>query len=113
MHEFSVAKSLVENVIHLQNKNSWSKVARVTIVVGKLSGFETYALESCTEIIKSELAMSDTNFCFVSEDVLVKCQDCKCETHAEPMLLHCSGCKSQNVEVTAGQSLIIKSVEIE
>lgn len=113
MHEFSIAKSLLELVEEEARKHGAKRVVRVELLIGILSGVEPHLLEIAFEALKEGTIAKDAHLILYIEGIKMYCEDCKREFEKEEINFLCPYCGSFNTTIRGGQDLILKSVELE
>jgi hydrogenase nickel incorporation protein HypA/HybF len=113
MHELSITQALVEQVEAAAKEEKATRVLRVVITVGVLSGVEPEALRSIFPLVAEETVAAGAELVIEPVATRVKCRVCGQESAARDYLIGCSTCDSKDVELIAGRELNIKSIEIE
>lgn len=113
MHEWSIATALVEQIRQCQAREGFATVRRVDVAVGVMSGVDARALAFCFP-----MALEGTPFvgaCLSWEELPVRlhCRECGEEMETmEPCLMPCRACASGQVEIVAGEDLMLRSLEV-
>ena len=113
MHELSIAQALLEQVEAAAAKEKSTRVVRVVIAVGALSGVEPEALRSIFPLVAEETVAAGAELVIEQVATRVKCRVCGQESTAGNYFIGCSTCESKDVELVAGRELNIKSIELE
>ncbi len=113
MHEFSIAKSLLDLVEEEARKHDAKKVVRVELIMGVLSGVEPHLLEIAFEALKEGTMAKDARLILYIEGVSMYCESCKREFEKKEIDFLCPFCGSFNTIIKGGQDLILKSIELE
>ena len=90
-----------------------SRVTRVRIAVGPLSGVEAPLLERAFAIARAGTVAEAALLEAEATDVRVWCEACGTESAAAPNRLLCARCGGWRVEVRGGAELFLKSVDLE
>jgi hydrogenase nickel incorporation protein HypA/HybF len=112
MHELSIAQALVEQVEAVAAKEQASRVARVSIVVGALSGVDPEALRAAFPLVAEGTVAGGAELEIEQVAARVSCRVCGRESAAEGFFMVCGACGSKDVELSAGRELNFKSVEL-
>ena len=122
MHEFSLAKELVSNLLEEVEKNRISRIMNVELEIGEISFLQDDQLKHCFEIIKKEHeVMQGADLTITKRPLLVKCNSCEYrgkveyeddQYHFIMPILRCPECES-SVMVLEGKDVIIKNIEAE
>jgi hydrogenase nickel incorporation protein HypA/HybF len=113
MHELSIAQALIEQVEEVAAREQSIRVERIVIVVGSLSGVEPDALHSAFSLVAEGTVASGAGLVIEKVAAKVKCLACGHESVAGMAFAGCEICGSQEVELSAGRELNIKSIEVE
>lgn len=111
MHEFSVAKSLINIVEDTVAINGGGKVYKVVVKIGKLSGVEPYLLQTAFDFLRQESDhLKDAVLVINIQEIVCKCRDCGAEFVASDFDVVCKVCGSYNTDVVDGKDMILESV---
>jgi len=113
MHELSVCQALIEQVERVARENDASRVVSIVITVGPLSGVEPQLLEHAYPLAAAGTIAENASLVVERVPVRVRCRTCGAETEASPNRLVCGACGDWQVDVTAGEEMILKRVEVE
>jgi hydrogenase nickel incorporation protein HypA/HybF len=110
MHELSIAEAIVE--IALRHA-SGRRVHRVELKVGHLRQVVPSALEFAFELLSEGTALEGSEL--VIEDVPARgrCRSCGVETTMTAFPLQCEGCGGMNLELEAGDELLVDALELD
>lgn len=113
MHELSVCMSLLEQVDQIARERGASKVTRIELQVGPLSGIETDLLENAYPIAAAGTIAMDAELVINSCELVVRCSQCGTETGAKPNRLICGNCGDFRTSIVSGDEMILQRVELE
>jgi hydrogenase nickel incorporation protein HypA/HybF len=113
MHELSVCQALIGQVERVARENDARRVVSIVIAVGPLSGVEAGLLEHAYPIAAAGTVAEHATLTIELVPVQVRCRSCGAETSAAPNRLVCGACGDWQVDVTAGEEMLLKRVEIE
>lgn len=108
MHELSVAESIV-GAVH--EKLGDTRVRRVLIQVGRLSGVVPDALTFCWELATTGTGLAGAALDIVRTPGRGRCRVCHAEFDTGEFVALCE-CGSVDVEVIGGRELQIREVEV-
>lgn len=108
MHELAITQSVVDTV---NERVDGQRVVSVRVEVGKLSGIVADAMRFCFEIASGSTLLEGARLDIDERSGEAHCRDCGLDFTMEDLVLLCP-CGSADVEITAGRSLVIKSVEV-
>jgi len=113
MHEFSIVQSLLGIIEGEVRKNNAKKVTKVVLSIGVLSGVEPHLLKVAFETFKEGTPAEDSELIIEIEPLKLKCKECGEESVKEELNLQCPRCGSLNTQVTGGEEMLLKSLELE
>jgi len=113
MHELAICQALIEQVERVAREHEARRVISVVIAIGPLSGVEPKLLEHAYPLAAAGTVAESASLVVETEPVRVRCRTCRAETDALPNRLVCAGCGDWQVDVTSGEQLLLKRVEIE
>lgn len=113
MHEFSIVQSLLDLIEKYARENGANSVSKVVVSVGVLSGVEPHLLELAFNTFKEGTIADGAELIVEVEKLRVRCIDCGRESEKEELNALCPWCGSVNTEVTGGEDMFLKSMELE
>ena len=113
MHELAVCQALIDQVDRVSRENGGRRVLTVTVAVGALSGVEGQLLERAFPLAAAGTVAEGASLVVESIPVAVRCRTCRAESEAAPNRLVCGACRDWQVDVIAGEELLLQRVEIE
>lgn len=108
MHELALACSIVETA---EEAAEGRRVARVTLVIGRLSGVMTEAIRFCFGEVSRGTTLDAATLDIVEPEGRARCNTCGAEFETPDLLTTCR-CGSLELTRLAGQELTIKSIEV-
>lgn len=112
MHELSLlenVREILESAAHSQN---FTRVARVTLEIGKLSCVEPDALRFGFDVVMKDSPAQDAELVIVELDGLGLCRQCGRQTAMETLYDACLWCGSPFVEALQGTAMKIKELMV-
>ncbi len=97
----------------MRRKDRAIRITKVVLSVGVLSGVEPHLLELAFNTFKEGTIADGASLVIEVERLRVKCQECGKEGEKEELSLFCPFCGSLNTEITGGQDMVLKSLELE
>lgn len=76
MHEFSIATTLVEDVLKFAEEHGATKVVRVRLGIGELTCIQSEQLKFCYESVITETALADSKLEIETIPARVACSNC-------------------------------------
>jgi len=114
VHEFSIVQSLLEQVQQqLHAAGVAGHVRAVELVVGKISGVNTEALQFAFDVLSKNTELEGAQLRIQQPAARCRCNDCGRETELEDFTLQCPQCSSGNITITGGRELVLQSIEIQ
>ena len=108
MHELAITQSVVDAVVE---KLDGADVRTLTLEIGRLSGVVPDSVRFCFELVSAGTVLEGATLTIVEPPGAGACRSCGDEFTMEDAFPLCP-CGSADVEVTAGQQLKIRSVEV-
>jgi len=108
MHELPITESVVDAILeHVGD----AKVISVQLEIGKLSGVVPDAVRFCFDIVCAGTPLEGARLDIVEPEGSARCRDCHAEFPLAELVPLCP-CGSVDVEITGGQQLRVRSVEV-
>jgi len=113
MHEFSIVTALLEMCEKNAKEHNATKITKVEIKVGKLSGVEPHLLETAFNTFKEETVCDGAEFVMQIQDIVVRCQSCQSETTLSKNEFTCPACNSTELSIVDGEEMYLMHLEME
>ena len=113
MHELGVTESIVNIALSKAEEAQASRILKINIVIGELSGFVPDCIEFYFESLSKETIAEKAELDFDVIPAKFCCRDCSTISSPEGMLWICPNCQSQSMEVIGGEEFYIKDLEVE
>lgn len=113
MHEYSIVQSLINSCEENAAKNKATKITKVVIKIGVMSGVEPELLRTAFETFKEETICEEAELIINIQAIIIKCNDCLSETILEGIEYYCPKCKSANLKVLDGEDMYLMQLELE
>ena len=113
MHEFSIVNALLEMCEKNAQEHNASKITKVEIKVGKLSGVEPHLLETAFDTFKEETVCDGAELVMQLQDIVVRCQSCQSETTLSHNEFICPTCHSTELSIIDGEEMYLMHLEME
>ncbi len=110
MHEMSIARSLVVQVIDLTRDQPGQSLSSVRVRVGELAGVEPQLLLAACEMLAEESAIANTRWEILSQPLLASCELCGETIEIRGFCFACNHCGSTSVRVTSGDAVILEQI---
>ncbi len=113
MHEYSIVQALIEQCESHAAQNDATKVSKVVIKVGKLSGVEPYLLEVAFATFKETSSVcQNAELEMLIQAVVVLCNDCSQASTLTEHKYVCPNCQSAAVSITDGEEMFLMQLEM-
>ena len=113
MHELSVCLSLMQQVEAIARERNATRVTRITLSIGPLSGVEPDLLKQAYPLATAGTVAADAELAIYVSDVVVRCRQCESETTVTPNKLLCGSCGDFRTRVVSGDELTLMRVELD
>ena len=113
MHELSICLSLLEQVQAIAAERGASRVTRIELKVGPLSGVESGLLRNAWPMASAGTIAVDAEFVIEEADITVHFSSCGVDTAAKANRLVCGDCGDFHTTVTSGDEMILQRIELE
>ncbi len=112
MHEIGLLEEMLEMVVHEAALTHSSRVHRVKLKVGRMSGAVPEALYFAFDAIKQGTILSEASLEIEEVPVVCRCHDCGGEFQPESPIHLCPHCESLDAVLLQGDELVLESVEM-
>ena len=113
MHEMSIAAQVIDTAEKHVPADSKTRLLRVNLILGKLSGVSTEALTTCFEALVRGTPSEGATLSITEVPIFAKCSECGEKSEQEDLPFICASCGSLCNEIVSGRELQIDSIEVE
>lgn len=113
MHEQGIVESLLALVLENAEKAKASRILKIYLVVGELSGVVEESVEFYFSFLSRGTIAAEAELFFMHVPAQLRCRKCGRIFTPEKMNFECPGCHEQQVEIYSGQELYVDSLEVE
>ncbi|HUO54449.1 MAG TPA: hydrogenase maturation nickel metallochaperone HypA [Rhodoblastus sp.] len=113
MHEMSLTESVVEILCEEANRQGFSRVKRVWLEIGALSGVEPEAMEFCFDVVTRGTLAEGAQLEIIRTPGQGWCLDCEKDVALSERFGTCPDCGGGRVQMTAGDEMRVKELEVE
>lgn len=113
MHEYSIVQSLLDACEEQAVKNDATKITKVVVKIGVMSGVEVELLKTAFDTFKDETICSDAEFVMNIQPVVIKCHTCEKESTLKKLEYCCPECQSVELDILDGEDMFLMSLEME
>ena len=110
MHEMGLAQGILEIAL---DAAAGETVRRIELLVGRGQMVKPESLEFSFRLLADGTPSARASFTMTELPVRLRCRRCGAENEVDLLLLDCPGCGSSDVEILAGNELLVKAVELE
>lgn len=111
MHEYSVARALIDRVEKEARARGAVGIARVTVRIGELAGIEVGLLQTAYLIVREQTACAKAPLDVVAVSALWECRDCRAAI-AKGGPLRCARCGGA-AALGQGDEIMLERIELE
>jgi hydrogenase nickel incorporation protein HypA/HybF len=112
MHEMSLAESVVQIAEETARSHGATRISLVLVEVGRLAGVEIEALRFCFDAASRESLAAGARLVVEQPDGQAWCMPCSETVPLSSLADPCPRCGSHQLQVTGGNELKVREVEI-
>jgi hydrogenase nickel insertion protein HypA len=113
MHEYSVVQALLEQIEDVAKENDATKVTKIVVKIGVMSGIEAHLLEIAFNTFKEKTICDGAAFVIHIQPIKIRCNSCQKESELDKVHYCCPECESIDVTVIDGEDMFLMSLEME
>lgn len=113
MHELSITQNIVDIVLSKAQEVQASKVTRISLVIGELSGFATDCVGFYFDFLSKGTIAEAAALEFQSVPAQLRCRVCSTTFGLQDDDWICPKCHDLTVEIVSGREMYIESMEVE
>lgn len=113
MHELSVCLALTRKVTAIAEEHGASRIERIRLLVGPLSGIETALLEHAFPLAAAGTPADGARLEIITAPVVVACTACGAETACAPNRLLCGTCGDFRTRIVTGDEMLLESLDLD
>ena len=92
--------------------NKATKVTRVVVKIGVMSGVEPELLKTAFDTFKEQTICQEAEFIINIQDIIVKCNSCKKESMIQELEYRCPSCQSIDLNIIDGEDMYLMQLEL-
>ena len=112
MHEYSIVQSLIESCEESARANGATKITKVVVKIGVMSGVEPELLKIAFDTFKEISICKDSNFIINIQPILIRCFECNRESTLLKNQYLCPLCGSAKLDVLDGEDMYLMQLEM-
>lgn len=113
MHEYSIVQSLLNSCEENAAEHNATKVTKVVVKIGVMSGVEPELLRTAFDTFKENTLCEESEFIINIQPIVIKCNKCLNESVLENMEYFCPKCKDMDIEILDGEDMYLMQMELE
>jgi len=114
MHELSICRGLCTQLQQLAGEHGAEKIRRVEIEVGAMSNVVPELLDQAFQVMQQTAPLiADAELNIKKVPLMARCHGCDSDQQLERFVFECPACGSTRLEVTQGEDLLLRQVELE
>lgn len=113
MHEYSIVQSLLNSCEDHAKINNASKVTKVIVKIGVMSGVEPHLLQSAFDTFKESTICEKAEFIINIQPIVIRCNNCNLESTLNKNEYSCPHCHSVDITILDGEDMYLMSLELE
>ena len=112
MHELAITQSILDIVLKEAGAAGASKITRVNVVIGELSGVVSDSVQFYFDFLTKDNAAEGAMLNFKMVPTVLKCRECSTEFSPQDSSWVCPQCQGSGMEVLAGRDCFVESIEV-
>jgi len=113
MHEMSIAESVLQIIEDTARNEGCAKVKTVWLEIGQLAGVETESLRFCFDAVTRDSIAEYARLEIIETAGQGRCLECASQLTVTARYEPCPKCGSFQVQVTGGDEMKVKELEVE
>jgi len=113
MHELSITQSMLDLVLKQAEEAGASKVGKINLVIGEMTGVVDSCVRFYFGFLSKGTPAEEAALNFEVIPTTARCLDCGKDFRLGEFDWTCPYCQSNNIEITGGKELYVKSIEVE
>ncbi len=113
MHEMSLCESVLQVLETEAAKQQFTKIKTVWLEIGTLAGVETEAMRFCFDVVTRHTLADGAKLEIIESPAQAWCLNCSQTVTVTQRYDACPLCGSYQLQVTGGEQLRIKELEVE
>jgi hydrogenase nickel incorporation protein HypA/HybF len=113
MHELSITESILSIVLEKANEAHASKVSKINLVIGELSGVVDECVQFYFDFLSKDTIAAEATLSFLRSPTQLRCRNCATVFAPQNGNWACPNCQEQSIEIISGRQLYVESIEVE
>jgi len=111
MHELPVTISILSIVLKQAKKAQVSKVSRINITIGELSGIVPEYVQTQFEFLSKDTIAAGASLSFHQPPTRLRCRNCGNVFSPDSRDWTCPECSEEKIEIVSGRECFVDSME--
>jgi hydrogenase nickel incorporation protein HypA/HybF len=113
MHEMSLAESVLQIIEDTARAEGYARVKAVWLEIGQLASVEKEAMRFCFEVVTRDSIARDARLEIIETAGQAWCMECARTVAVTARYDSCPQCGGMQIEVTGGEEMRVKELEVE
>jgi hydrogenase nickel incorporation protein HypA/HybF len=113
VHEMSIAESVLQIIEDKARADGYARVKTVWLEIGQLAAVEQESLRFCFDVVTHDSIARDARLEIIETAGQGWCMDCASNVALPALYEPCPDCGSFQIEVTGGEEMRVKDLEVE
>lgn len=113
MHEMSIACDILRCALEAAGRHGAQRIEELVVEIGPMRQVMAEALQAAFEVISEGTPAEGAAMKVIETSLKATCRDCGCGFEPTVDNFLCPRCKQADVEITAGNDIVLKSVSCE
>ncbi len=113
MHEMSLCEGVLQVLQKEAQNQSFTRVKKVRLEIGELSSVEVEAMRFCFDVVMKDSLADGAILDIISVPGQAWCMQCAETVNVKQRFDECPNCGSYQLQVTGGDEMKIKELEVE
>lgn len=113
MHEMSLCEGVMQLIEANAAETGFTRVCGVQLEIGELAGVDTEALRFSFEVVTRGTMADAASLAIAPVPGQAWCMACSSTVHVSRRIDPCPECGSHQLQVTGGDDMMLKSLEVE
>lgn len=113
MHEMSLAEGVLQLIEDSAKTQNFSRVKTVWLEIGQLAGVEVEAMQFCFEAVVNDSIAQGAELVIIELPGQAWCLHCAEVVNVTALYDACPKCGSHQVQVTGGNEMRVKELDVE
>jgi hydrogenase nickel incorporation protein HypA/HybF len=113
MHEMSLAEGVLQLIEDSAKTQDFSRVKTVWLEIGQLAGVEAEAMKFCFDAVVRDSIAQDAELVIIELPGQAWCMECSGTVQVHALYDECPKCGGHQLQVTGGNEMRVKELDVE